>query len=206
MNRRDFLKGAGAIAVPAAVLGPALLPLVTPARHGAARDPAAVSVVVYDERYVACRTFAEALAGSGAAPFPLTGDSARLWYGPLGAHLSHDPGRVAGMGTYADFGVSVSCARERDLGLVFEGTHDARNAPRLVHRFRASGAQRQVAEALSCSRISWPESLADALLRIPSRGESAGLVDFTAISPAATSPSSNHPGYLVSWLLVPANA
>lgn len=205
MNRRDFLKGAGAIAVPAAILAPAFSPLDTLARQLTGLDPLPISAVVYDDRYADCRTFADVLVRSGAAPFPLASDSARLWYGPLAAHLSRHPGRVAGLATYADFTICVSCGREQNLAMLFEGAHDARNAPRLLHRLRVPAAQHQVAEALSHSQISWPESLADALLRIPSRGESASLLDFTAISPAAPLPSSDHPGYLASWLLAPAN-
>lgn len=205
MNRRDFLKGVGAVAVPAAMLPPGFSPLHALTRQLTAADAVPISAVVYDERYPDCRTFADALIHCGAVPFPIAGDSARLWYGPLGAHLSRHPGRVAGLGTYADFTVCAFCGREQNLTLLFQGAHDARNAPPLLHRLRAPDADRQIAAALYRSQTSWPESLANALLRIPTRGESASLLDFTAISSAAPSLSSGHPGYLASWLLAPAN-
>lgn len=207
MNRRDFLKGAGAAAiVPAAI--PAAIWSTSPAPAPAASEWAAsptlppITAVVYDERYADCRLFADALTRQGAAAFPANGDSAQLWYGLLRAHLSRRPGRVAGLTTYADFSVSQGCGRELSLATLYEGAHDAR-APKLAltHEIRVRGDESEIAAAFTNSPLPWPESLANALCRLPAAPVSA----LRNIATATTPRSPNHPGYLVSWLLGPGN-
>jgi hypothetical protein len=207
MNRRDFLKGAGAAAiVPAAI--PGAIWRTSPASANAASETASspilppITAVVYDERYADCTLFADALTRQGAVAFPANGDSAQLWYGSLHAHLSRRPGRVAGLTTYADFSVSQGCGRELSLATLYEGAHDARaSKSALTHRIRVRGDESEIAAAFTNSALPWPESLANALCHLPAPPDSA----LRTIATATTPRSRNHPGYLASWLLDPGN-
>jgi hypothetical protein len=201
MNRRDFLKGAGAAIVPAAIPGAIWGPasVAASARSGQEKSTVVpITAVVYDERYADCKAFADALARRGAKAFATNADAVQLWYGPLRAHLARDPGRVAGLTTYADFSVSQACGRELNFARLYEGEHDGRRSrTSLAHRLRISAADREVASAFSGA--SWAAQLADALSRI------AHEATATPRSATATTPrSAGHPGYLSSWLLVPA--
>jgi hypothetical protein len=212
MNRRDFLKGAGAAIVPAAIPGAIWGSSSPPAGESTAaasatpesttsRRVAPITAVVYDERYADCRLFAAALVSQGAVAFPANADSAQLWYGSLRAHLARHPGRVAGLTTYADFTVSQACGRELNLATLYEGAHDARRSrSSLTHRLRVSGDAPGIAAAIAGPDASWAESLANALCRFPSARDSAVRHASTVSTPRAA----GHPGYLASWLLAPS--
>jgi hypothetical protein len=203
MNRRDFLKGAGAAAiVPAAIPG-AIWGSSSPAAN-AAPDPVAalivpsITAVVYDERYADCKFFAEALTRHGAVAFPANGDSAQLWYGSLRAHFTRHPGRVAGLTTYADFSVSQGCGRELSLATLYEGAHDGRRSRiDLTHRLRVTSDASELVAAFADTSAPWAESLANALSRLPATRDLA----LRYVASAMTPRSRNHPGYLASWLL-----
>jgi hypothetical protein len=197
MNRRDFLKGAGAAAiVPAAI--PNALWGSAPIATTAAPVVPPISAVVYDERYADCKIFADALVRHGAVAFAANADSAQLWYGSLRAHLALHPGRVAGLTTYADFSVSQACARELNLATLYEGAHDGRRSrTNLTHRLRAVENAREIAAAMPAADAPWAESLANALSRLPSTRDSAPRNLATATTPRSV----GNPGYLSSWLL-----
>ncbi|HEY4710299.1 MAG TPA: twin-arginine translocation signal domain-containing protein [Candidatus Acidoferrales bacterium] len=205
MNRRDFLKRAGAVAiVPAAVPGGFWGPKpvassAAPEREASQVRPS-ITAVVYDERYTDCTRFAAALIRQGAVGFPAHGDSAQLWYGLLGAHVAQHSGWVAGLTTYADFSVSQACGREMNLAALYEGAHDGRRLKtNLKHRIRATGDLSEILDAFSRSDVPWPESLANALSRVPE----SRSVAIRNLATATTPRSADHPGYLASWLLVP---
>jgi len=202
MNRRDFLKNAGAAIVPAALPGAIWTSRSTAAHQGPARGsapgPTPIAAVIYDERYADCRAFAEALSRCGAKPFATSQDAVQLWYGPLRAHLDKNPGRVAGLATYADFSSSWACSRELSYGIRFEGEHDGRRSrTTLVHRLRTRGDDTEI--AASFANESWPTQLAEVLARLPESAE----IEIVAprLSTATTPRTSGHPGYLSSWLL-----
>jgi hypothetical protein len=205
MNRRDFLKRAGAVAiVPAAI--PGAIWGSSPDGSSVAPEQTAWQVrpsiiaVVYDERYTDCTVFAAELIRHGAVGFPAHGDSAELWYGLLGAHVAQNSGRVAGLTTYADFSVSQACGRELNLATLYEGAHDGRRLKtNLKHRIRATGKISEICDAFSGTDGPWPESLANALSRLPEPRDLA----IRNLATATTPRSPNHPGYLASWLLVP---
>jgi hypothetical protein len=204
MNRRDFLKGAGAAAIVPAVPGVLWNPRSYSAN--AAPAPAAsptfprISAVVYDERYADCRLFAGALVRQGAVAFPARSDSVQLWYGALREHLARHPGRVAGFTTYADFSASQACGRELSLITLYEAAHDSRASRSiLTHRLSTSGDETEIAAAFTDSALPWAASLANALGRVPSTSESAICNSSTVTTPR----SAGHPGYLNSWLLGP---
>jgi hypothetical protein len=209
MNRRDFLKGAGAAAIvpaalPAAIWGSSRDSAASTATYGPSSSPVIppITAVIYDERYADCKLFAEALVRQGAVAFPANSDSAQLWYGSLRAHLEQHAGRVAGLTTYADFSVSQSCGRELNLATLYEGAHDARRSRTdLTHRLRVTGDESEIAAALTNSVLPWAESLANALSRLPAARDAS----LRNISTATTRRSAGHPGYLTSWLLGPGS-
>ncbi|HEV3483278.1 MAG TPA: hypothetical protein VGR97_13235 [Candidatus Acidoferrales bacterium] len=193
MNRRDLLKRAGAAIIPAAILGLRLPAMDASWQPGISR----ITAVVYDERYRDCRAFASVLVRRGATPFPVKGDCARLWYGALRAYLAGNRGNVAGLTTDSDFVVSRACGRELGLRLVYEGAHDSRGSNEVTHRLRSTAYQREIVADLGTDRASWAEMLAQSLLRLPSH-DSAAI--FCAPVLLKTPRSSDHPGYLTSWL------
>ena len=193
MNRRDLLKRAGAAIIPAAILGSRLPAMGAPWEPGISR----IAAVVYDERYSDCRAFADILVRRGATPFPVKGDCVRLWHGALREHLLANCGNVAGLTTDSDFVVSRVCGRELGLRLVYEGGHDSRRSSNVAHRLRGAADQREIVATLGSGGTSWPETLAQALLRMPSHDVAA---IFCAPVSLKTSRSSDHPGYLTSWL------
>lgn len=205
MNRRDFLKRAGAVAiVPAAI--PGAIWGSRPDGASVTPEPAAsgirpsITAVVYDERYSDCKLFAGALIRQGVVGFPANGDSAQLWYGLLRAHLAQNAGRVAGLTTYADFSISQACGRELNLATLYEGAHDGRRSKTsLTHRLRAAGEVSEFCLRFGAAGARWPESLANALCRLPATRDLA----IRTVATATTVRSRNHPGYLTSWLLVP---
>jgi hypothetical protein len=202
MNRRDFLRNAGAAIVPAALPGAMWTSASTAAHQGTALLPAPgptpITAVLYDERYADCRAFAEALGSRGAKSFATSQDAVRLWYGPLRAYLEKNPGRVAGLATYADFSSSWACSRELGFGIRFEGEHDGRRSrTTLVHRLRTRGDDAEI--AASFANESWPTRLAGALARLPGSAETEMVAPRS--STATTPRGSGYPGYLSSWLL-----
>jgi hypothetical protein len=156
-----------------------------------------IAAVVYDERYSDCRSFADILARRGATPFPVNGDCGRLWHGALREHLVANRGSVAGLTTDCDFVVSRICGRELGLSVVYEGAHDSRGSSDVTHRLRSTPYQRKIVAALGRDGSSWAEALAQSLLRLPSP-DSAAI--FCAPVSLKTPRSSDHPGYLTSWL------
>jgi hypothetical protein len=202
MNRRDFLRNAGAAIVPAALPG-AIWSSTSPAAgedraHVVVANMSPITTVLYDERYADCRAFADSLVSRGAKSFATSQDAVRLWYGPLPAHLQENPGRVAGLATYADFSSSWACGRELGYVIRFEGEHDGRHSRiSLAHRLRTRGDDTDIAASFASD--SWPTQLAEALVRLP---ESAETKMVAPRSSTATTPrASGHPGYLSSWLL-----
>lgn len=204
MNRRDFLKGAGAAIVPAAIPGaiwgaaasqrtqessPEISPAIAP-----------ITAVVFDDRYADCQAFADALARRGAKAFATNADAAQLWYGPLRAHLAQHPGRVAGLTTYADFSVSQACGRELGFAQLYEGEHDGRRSRTyLAHRLRTVDAGHEIAAAFAGA--SWAAQLAGALSRMPAPTVAAVRIATQRSATATTLRPAGHPGYLNSWLL-----
>jgi hypothetical protein len=168
---------------------------------GASWEPgiSRIAAVVYDERYSDCRSFADILVRHGATPFPVNGDSARLWHGALKEHLVWNRGNVAGLTTDSDFVVSRACGGALGLGLAYEGAHDIRGSSNVTHQLRSTGYQREIVAALGSDGASWAETLAQSLLRLPSHDSIAILGSSASLK---TPRSSDHPGYLTSWLQV----
>jgi hypothetical protein len=187
------LKRAGAAIIPAAILGSRLPVTGASWELGFSR----IAAVVYDERYSDCRSFADILVRHGATPFPVNGDCGRLWHGTLREHLVRNRGNVAGLTTDSDFVVSRACGRELGLRLVYEGAHDGRGSSNVMHRLRSTAYQREIVVALGNDGASWAESIAQSLLRQPSHDSTA---IFGAPVSLKTPRSSDHPGYLTSWL------
>ncbi len=199
MKRREFLRGA-AIA-PVGVAATHWSAFAQTLAHG--MKSSAISAVVYDERYLDCRFFADVLARQGARAFQSGGDAVSVWYGALQPYLARHGGLVAGMTTDSDRTASCACGAETGWRLVYEGSHDCRISDRLVHRLRGKEVEREVYRALLCDETPWPEAVARGLSRPPL----PDAVTYTAraLSAVTSSQSADHPGYLASWLLAPAH-
>jgi hypothetical protein len=167
---------------------------------GISRQPgiSRIKAVVYDERYGDCRSFADILVEHGATPFPVNGDCGRLWHGALREHLVGSRGSVAGLTTDSDFVVSRGCGREVGLGATYEGTHDCRASNCVTHRLQRGAYHHEIAGALGGDGASWAESLAQSLLGALAYDNAAILSASVSLK---TPRSSDHPGYLTSWLL-----
>lgn len=206
MNRRKFLESTGA-----AVFGGVIAPIALSGDSSLAAWTQRTNVphivaVIFDERYHDGKIFADALVAHGARPFALHGDSAALWYGPLRTHLNSGPGRIAGLTSESDRGVSLACGRELHLKLLYEGTHDARRSAHIAHRIRAAASRDEIAASLGCSCAPWSASLADALYLAQTRNVPLAASPVAANHPVTlvtTPPSRDFPGYLTSWLLSP---
>lgn len=227
MKRRDFLKNAGVAIVPAALPAalwgspPATPESETPRPKGRlfAREQVRLTVVVYDERYADCRAFAEALECHGAKAFATNQDAVALWYGPLRTHLEKNPGRVAGLATYADFSSSIACGRELAYSLHFEGHHDARCslkvlAHRLITRANQSADTVAIANpddiAAELAKGAWAPQLAESLWHMREPVPSKLVPDAPTLLPGtsfeAKTTTARTPGrvtYLSSWLVGP---
>ncbi|HEX4002563.1 MAG TPA: twin-arginine translocation signal domain-containing protein [Candidatus Acidoferrales bacterium] len=193
LDRRTFLKDAGALAVSAALLAPGASPI---AFADASRGPR-IAAALFDGRYSSCREFANALARQGAAAFDVGADVALLWYGPLGDHLARSGGAVAGLTTHSDFAVSQSFGRQLRLLSKYEGAHDSRGSCTITHRLRGLADADQVGAAPRLADSHWGEALASALVR--ARWDNAAARSKLAVAQSA--PIGDHPGFLTSWLL-----
>jgi hypothetical protein len=196
LNRRTFLKDAGALTVSAVLIGAGASAVAS----AAASDGPRIGAVLFDGRYSSCRGFADALVRKGAVPFDACSDVAGLWYGPLRDHLAKYGGRVAGLTTYSDSVVSESFGKQLRLSIRYEGSHDCRESRILAHRLRTFENAREVESALRRADSDWAEALAYALARTPS----AGSVRQWESSVLYTPQLDDHPGFLRSWLLAPA--
>jgi hypothetical protein len=157
-----------------------------------------ITGVIYDARYSDARRFAAALVGTGAAPFDTQPDPVWLWRRTLRTHVTRNPaGALAGMTPYCERRLIEACASELGLRTLFEATHDARNSPRLIHRW--SGADgRHLRRALGGTNTTWPASLAHALaLGTLTRCSNRNTI-FADARPAA-----DRKGTLVSWVIGP---
>jgi hypothetical protein len=196
LNRRTFLKDAGALTVSAAVMAAGASAVASTA----ALDGLRIRAVLFDSRYSSCRGFADALVRKGAVAFDARSDVAGLWYGSLRDHVARYGGSVAGLTGYSDFVVSESMGRELRLSLRYEGSHDCRESRILTHRLRSFENAGEVESALRSADSDWAQALAHALARTPS----AGSVRQCKSSVVYTSQLDDHPGFLRSWLLAPA--
>lgn len=180
--------------IPAAILGSRLPAMGISRQPGTSR----IVAVVYDEWYSDCRSFADILVRRGATPLPVNGDCARLWHGALRKHLACNRGSVAGLTTDSDFVVSGACGREVGLGPAYEGAHDCRGSKCVTHRLQSDAYCHEIGAALGGDGAPWAESLAQSLRRLRSHDNAAALRSSVSLK---TSRSSDHPGYLTSWLL-----
>jgi len=200
MRRRDFLKTA--VTVPAVVAATQWYE----AAEALSLRSRRIRAVLYDERYADSRSFAQALEKQGAISFAVSGDAASVWYGALRVCLKQAGGSVAGMATHSDWLISRLCGRELGLKAVYEGSHDSRASHRLIHRLHGGGAEREVYAALLHPGVPWAESIARGLFRSLGRsgGAIGGTAPITRTDAVRTGGSSDHPGYLTSWLLDPS--
>ncbi len=193
LDRRTFLKDAGALTASAALIASGAPGIAA----AAATDGQRISAVLFDGRYSSCRAFAGALARNGAMAFNVQPDAAALWYGPLRDHLVARGGCVAGLTTFSDSMLSQSFGRDFGLSPRYEGAHDSRGSDVLKHQLRAGAGVDEIAGALREADSDWAEALAVAL----ARSNSIARAGRRRLAVAFTTRVGDHPGFLQSWLL-----
>ncbi len=193
LDRRTFLKDAGALTASAALIAAGAPGIAAASEPSGQR----ISAVLFDDRYSSSRTFADALARNGAVTFNVQPDAAALWYGPLCDHLVACGGCVAGLTTFSDSMLSQSFGRDFGLALRYEGAHDSRGSDVLKHQLRAGAQVDEIAGALRGADSDWVEALAGAL----PRSTSISLDGRRRLAVALTARVGDHPGFLQSWLL-----
>lgn len=152
-------------------------------------------LIVVDDRFGDAAAFAAPFAEAGVPVQPTAGDIGRFWYQSL---RDRPRRRIAGMARPSDLFVLETLAREAGLRLVYTGRHDARGRQRQTHTIRMTGDPAAVARVLETRSNAWApalgRTLAQASLKAgPMRGAQVSRDD---------PPAADHPGVLVSWLLV----
>jgi hypothetical protein len=193
MNRRDFVRTAGAFAVPA-LLAPASLTKVA----GFKSELSPIAAVVFDQRYSDARKFSDALMHQGAAGFATDGDAVSVWYSTLRDYLAQKGGRAAGLTTFSDFAIMRVCAAELKLNFLYQGFHDGRmgDMRHVIFTLRGDSMTAQILH----SGTDWPRVLADML----TRGADKGMPEAPVSIASSKGKTADHPGFLVSWVIGPA--
>jgi hypothetical protein len=186
MHRRDFVKGAAAVAGVLAV------------RSAGARAAAhGITAVVYDERYGDARCFAGVLVRHGAVPFATRRNIARLWYDAAPCDTLVSRSRIAGFTPYSDFMLAQAIVGRRGAAVLYEGVHDCRGSNTLNHGLKCGVSAQQLGEVLATAGAGWPSSLAVGLESYLT-DESPGRILRIA---TATRRAPDFPGTLVSWVM-----
>lgn len=108
-NRRQFLQ-AGISAL--------LLPLLSRKAFGAGA-PKTFDLVIFDQRYLKARTFAEQARHAGLECAAIQGDITELYFRDLALRWSRRPSTIAGLSTIASLFCLEILARDRGMRLVY---------------------------------------------------------------------------------------
>jgi len=119
VSKREFVKGAGAVALAFSAGGPA----DRAAREGipsgggltadtwaALASPGSIDVVVYNNWFPQAHAFAASFPA--ARMLPVDGDAGQLWYGTLRGLVKNGCRRIAGLTTHNDLLILETLARE----------------------------------------------------------------------------------------------
>jgi hypothetical protein len=193
LDRRTFLKDAGALTASAALIASGA-PGIAVAE---APNGEQISAVLFDSRYSSCRAFAGALIRKGAMAFDARADVAALWYGPLRDRLAKYGGGVAGLVTDSDSMVSEAFGKELRLSLRYEGSHDSRASAVIIHKLRSLQRAAEIESALRSAGSNWGRELGCVLARTHPP-EAAKHWESAVVR---ASQAGDHPGFLRSWLL-----
>ena len=193
LDRRTFLKDAGALTASAALIASVASGIAAASEPSGQR----ISAVLFDDRYSSSRAFADALARKGAVAFDTRADVAALWYGPLSDHLAKYGGGVAGLVTDSDSMVSESFGKELRLSLRYEASHDSRALAVIIHKLRSLQRVAEIESVLRSAGSNWGQELGYILARTHSP-EPAKHWESAVVR---TSQAGDHPGFLRSWLL-----
>jgi hypothetical protein len=199
-SRREFLQlGVAALALPITARAG-----MVPANSGMATEAAPVPLykVVFDERHVSCRAFAEEARRLGASVHGITGDITALWFHDLDARWKKEPVAIAGLTEPGPLFCLERLAWDHRMRVVYRADHTDREDGYMEHEL--SGSEQMLREAvdLSSSGPEWSSRVATLLTRCPAtRAEASKL---TVITPAAR--REGDPKKLVSWVISPVGA
>jgi hypothetical protein len=195
INRREFLEGAAASALPALAAG---APRHEPARADAPLN--ASHAVLVDERYAEARRVGGRLAANGTNVLAIPkGDVTQVWLKHVGPAWRRQPVTVAGLTARPALFCLEQLALSCGLRVVFHAEHIVHREGRTEHSvLRGAEAAGLSARDLQLAGRFWPTHVAQVLATDPGRvgNERFGRSD-AALSPALA------PGahLLTSWII-----
>jgi hypothetical protein len=142
------------------------------------------------------RTFDAALPPA-AARFPLLGDMSRVWYGGRLAGWASAPGprRLIGFCSDADYFVARRLCASLGMRAQLIVEHDSRRSDLISHRLAVHSPALE--RELSGAGAEWPTLLARRLVV----EHSLRPAEERALVHASAGPSSDFPGYLLTWMI-----
>jgi hypothetical protein len=119
-NRREFLQGGIALS---------LLPLL-PRKGFSAAAPKAFDMVIFDQRFLKARDFAQQAREAGLDCIAIQGDITDLYFHDFSLRWNRGPTTIAGLSTKASLFCLETLARDRGMRLVyFNGVLDSEPVP-----------------------------------------------------------------------------
>ena len=156
--------------------------------------------LVYDERYQACRDFAQEARYLGAPVHATAGDVSSLWYEDIKLLLENKPGVVAGLTSESSAHYIAALARDIEHFQVFQGSHFIADGKVLGHRLSAPASMLKHSQLLNDAQHKWPAGLA----RILSYYDpSAPRTSHNAQAPLSINDTQEGVERLVSWIIAP---
>ncbi|MDE3168546.1 MAG: hypothetical protein KGL75_00260 [Acidobacteriota bacterium] len=212
-NRREFLH-----------LGVAALSLPIAARAGVSRElfaavdkPEAgalpVYKVIFDERYAACRAFADELERRGLAICGIRGDITGVWFNDLYDRWKQEPAAIAGMTAAGPIFCLEMLARDAGMRVTMrvdhrpkfatvatlaEGVKRARES-RMEHEFSGPDELLTRAREMERSDRQWPGHMAELVAQFPAERGRATKAWFSSQADS-TGESAEQ---LVTWVIAP---
>jgi len=158
--------------------------------------------VVFDERFAACRAFADQAQRLGLPTHGIRGDVTNLWFHDLDARWKKAPAAIAGLTQKGALFCLDLLARDQRMRLVFLGEHVCQPEGHVEHVLSGSPDVLREAAQLKESGPEWTSRVASLMSRFPgNRRETA--------SPAIVAPlasAGDDPEHLVSWVIAPRSA
>jgi hypothetical protein len=196
-SRREFLQlGVAALALPMSV-GTAATP--TAARGAVGSGPAQLYKVIYDQRHVQSRAFANEVLRLGVPVHGIRGDITDFWFRELDPRWKKEPVAVAGLTEHGPLFCLERLSWDHGMRVVYRADHSYRADGYMEHEL--CGSERMLREAveLSSSGPDWSARVASLLTRCPASRAQASKM--TIVTPATK--QAGDPEHLVSWVIAP---
>jgi len=157
--------------------------------------------VVFDERFAACRAFADEAQQLGLPIHGIRGDVTNLWFNDLHARWKQGPAAIAGMTQKGALFCLDLLARDQRMRLVFLGEHVCQPEGHVAHEFSGPADVLREAARLKESGPEWSSRVANLMSRFPGdRPQASPAIDTPLAGPGDV------PEHLVSWVIAPRSA